>query len=149
EYDKPQWVLRQEEQQRRQNAEIAAFLGERRYGLFMDYMDTIEACRLMRRLESTLAGTLDALAVGQFQPLVTAVAEGKRRYLAERETYASPTGLERIARFHERMREAAQPYLAPGQFAHFSQYLDAVYEAEKKRVEELYVTRGRSQLDQQ
>ena len=30
EYDKPQWVLRQEAQQRRQNAEIAAFLSERR-----------------------------------------------------------------------------------------------------------------------
>ena len=36
EYDKPEWVLRQEEEERRENADIAAFLGEPRYALLMD-----------------------------------------------------------------------------------------------------------------
>jgi len=136
EYDKPEWVLGQEEEERRKNAEIAAFFGERRYALFMDYMDSLEARRLMRELQGTLAGTPDALAEEQFLPLARAVAEGQQRYVAERGKYASPTGLEQLARYHERMREAAQPYLSPGQYGHFSEHLDQQFEAAQMRIKE-------------
>jgi hypothetical protein len=136
EHDKPDWVLKQEEEESRKNAEIAAFLGERRYGLFADYMESVEARRLMRQLQHELKGTPAAMAEEQLLPLVRAVAEGQERYVAERGKYASATGLERTARYHERMREAAQPYLSPQQFEHFSKYLEERYEAEERRVKE-------------
>lgn len=130
--NKPEWVRKMEGEQRRRDKEIAELLGEAKFRAWKDYGDSANARTLVRQLRAMLDGTSDSLREDQMPPLVKAVAEAQHRFGAESGNDAS-TGLERFAKYHERLREAAVPYLSTEQLARFDQMLDEPLEVARAR----------------
>lgn len=137
EYDvnnKPEWVRKMEEEQRGRDKEIAELLGEEKFRAWQEYGASGDARRLVRELRPMLDGTSDSLREDQMPLLIKAIAEAQQRFGAESGNGASTdTGLERFARYNERLREAAVPYLSTGQLARFDQMLDEQLEVARVR----------------
>jgi hypothetical protein len=138
EYDKPQWVrdaeALQEALQRRHNEEMIQFLGEEKFRLWRNYVQGAEARRLARQLQARLIETEDPVSDAQLPSFVEAIVNRQEQFASDSAVLSFATGLERLTKHHDRLREAGQPYLSPRQRAEFDRMLNEQLDRERKRV---------------
>ena len=127
-----------------QEQERQAFLGDQRFQLWREYVNSTGARALVRELRTQLATTSSPLREEQTKPLVKALAAEQQRHWAERETNHATTDpsapvtervayMERRAKLVEesmaRSKEAAAMYLDSTQ----QRILDAMLDRQSKR----------------
>jgi hypothetical protein len=134
EYDKPQWVRDSEALQRRHEEEMVQFLGEEKFRLWRNYAQGAEARRLARQLQARLVETEDRVSDAQLPSFVEAIVNRQEQFASDSAALSSATGLERLTKYHDRLREAGQPYLSPRQRAEFDRMLNEQLDRERKRV---------------
>lgn len=132
--NKPDWVRKMEEQQQRNDSEIADLLGPAKFREWATYRDSVDARRIVREFRSMIDGTPDSLQELQMPLLVDAIAQAQKQFAAD-SIYDPSTGLDRFARYNQRLREGAAPYLLPKQMARFDDMLDRQLETARARVE--------------
>lgn len=127
-----------------QEQERQAFLGDQRFELWREYVNSTGARALVRELRTQLATTSSPLREEQTKPLVKALAAEQQRHWAERETNHATTDpsapvaervayMERRAKLVEesmaRSKEAGAMYLDPTQ----QRVLEAMLDRQSKR----------------
>jgi hypothetical protein len=124
----------QEALQRRHNEEMIQFLGDEKFRLWRNYVQSAEARRLARQLQARLIETEDRVSDAQLPSFVEAIVNRQEQFASDSAVLSSATGLERLTKYHDRLREAGQPYLSPRQRAEFDRMLNEQLDRERKRV---------------
>jgi hypothetical protein len=142
-----EWGKQMQKQQRDNEAQIAALLGDAGVQEWKDYQQTLGARMQVKQLRSVMEGSSDPIRSDQMQPLVAAMAAEQRRAMeSQMQNLRNNMGqrpalvgsqiqmtsgnrvamieqsLEQTVQNHERMRDAVAPYLSPRQLEHFDKY---------------------------